>query len=262
MACMDQPKPALVLVHGLVANSGSWRFNVPAFSAHFDVYAPDLPLLPIAEAAEWLEGWLNREGISRCHILGASAGGAAMLALAAAHPHRVDRVVLAAPVHPFWKPPRVRVWFAASLGGELLFRVLQPFRRPLTRFVLRRRLYADPKRVTGDTVAVYAKPFSRPTLGKELRRFFARLELPAIPASWPHPTLIVWGDRDRQVSVESAPALAAALKARLDVIPGGSHMVFEERAAEFNELVLKFLLDGPAPTISTVGAGPRARPSC
>lgn len=112
----------------------------------------------------------------------------------------------------------------------------------MTRFVLRHRLYADPKLVTNETVDVYAKPFSRPSLGAELRRFFARLELPAIPAQWSHPTLLVWGDRDRQVSVESAPALAAALGAQLEVIPGGSHMLFEERAEEFNDRVLKFLL--------------------
>ena len=240
---MEPQKPALVLVHGLVANSQSWRFNVPALSAHFTVYAPDLALLPIADAARWLKRWLDAEGITRCHFLGVSAGGGTVLALAAAHPHCVDRVVLAAPVHPFWKPPRVRVWFAASPGGELLFRLLQPFRRPLTRFVLRRRLYADAKLVTSETVDVYAKPFSRPSLGAELRGFFSRLELPAIPAEWPHPTLLVWGDCDRQVSVKSAPALAAALSARLEVIPGGSHMVFEERAEEFNERVLKFLLD-------------------
>ena len=240
---MDQQRPPLVLVHGLVANSGSWRFNVPAFSAHFKVYAPDLPLVPIAEAARWLADWLDAQGIARCHLVGVSAGGGAVLTLAAAHPHRVDRMVLAAPVHPFWKPPRLRIWFAASAGGELLFRLMQPFRRPLTQFVLKHRLYAAPKLVTSETVDLYAKPFSRPSLGAELRGFFSRLELPAIPAEWPHPTLLVWGDHDRQVSVKSAPALAAALKARLDVIPGGSHMLFEERAAEFNERVLKFLLD-------------------
>jgi len=235
-------KPPLVLVHGLVANGRSWRFNIPAFRAHFKVYAPDLPVIPITDAARWLVAWLDAEGIPRCHFLGVSAGGAAVLALAATHPHRVDRVVLAAPVHPFWKPPPLRVWFAASRGGETLFRLLRPFRRPLTRFVLRRRLYADPRLVTEETVDVYAEPFSRPTLGTELRGFFSQLRPPAIPAPWPHPTLLVWGDRDRQVSVKSAPALASALKARLEILPGGSHMLFEERAEEFNRLVLEFLL--------------------
>jgi pimeloyl-ACP methyl ester carboxylesterase len=240
---MDRQKPALVLVHGLVANSGSWRFNIPAFSEHFTVLAPDLPLLPIAESAEWLADWLDGQGIGRCHFLGVSAGGAAVLALAAAQPSRVDRLVLAAPVHPFWKRPRLRIWLAASPAGELLVRFLQPFRRPLTRFVLKYRLYADPKRVSSETVDVYAEPFSRATLGKELRRFFSQLELPGVPARWPHPTLLVWGDRDRQVSIKSASALATALNARLEVISGGSHMLFEERAEEFNRGVLKFLLE-------------------
>ncbi len=240
---MDQQNVPLVLVHGLVANSASWRFNVPAFSEHFKVHAPDLPILPISDAARWLADWLDAQGIARSHFVGVSAGGGAVLALAAAQPQRVDRVVLAAPVHPCWKPPRVRIWLAASAAGELLYRLMQPFRRPLTKFVLKRRLYADPKLVTSQTVDLYVKPFSRPTLSLELRRFFSRLDLPPLPAQWPHPTMLVWGDRDRQVSVDSAPALAAALRARLEVIPGGSHMLFEERAAEFNACVLKFLLD-------------------
>ena len=35
--------PALLLVHGLMGYSWSWRFNMRELAKHFTVYAPDLP---------------------------------------------------------------------------------------------------------------------------------------------------------------------------------------------------------------------------
>lgn len=237
---------SLVLVHGLIATGASWRRNIPAFSQHFQVYAPDLPLLPVSDEAEWLVAWMDRQGIVRAHLLGVSAGGGAILQLAAKHPERVGDVILAAPVHPLWKQPRIRIALAASPVGELIFHAAQLLRRPLTRFILRYRLYADAGQVDAETVDLYAAPLGRAGLPGELRRFFANLDLPPLPAEWPHRTLLIWGDRDRQVPVESAQPLAAALDARLEIIPGGAHLVFEENPGEFNQRVLEFLSNGLA----------------
>ena len=53
------------------------------------------------------------------------------------------------------------------------------------------------------------------------------------------PTLIVGGDADVTFPVEQSRALAAGISgARLVVIPGGSHGVVIERAAEVIDLVV------------------------
>jgi len=56
------------------------------------------------------------------------------------------------------------------------------------------------------------------------------------------PTLLVWGDRDRVVSLKSAGRLQREIGAELVVIPGGGHLVFEEFPQEVNRIMTEWLL--------------------
>jgi alpha-beta hydrolase superfamily lysophospholipase len=56
------------------------------------------------------------------------------------------------------------------------------------------------------------------------------------------PTLLVWGDRDCTVSLNSAIKLKRKLRAsELIVLPGGGHSVFEETPEESNRIMLEWL---------------------
>src|SRR5690349_5999288 len=48
-------RPPLLLIHGIVAYSFSWRFNIPAFSRNRVVYAVDLPGLGQSERVRGLD---------------------------------------------------------------------------------------------------------------------------------------------------------------------------------------------------------------
>jgi pimeloyl-ACP methyl ester carboxylesterase len=56
------------------------------------------------------------------------------------------------------------------------------------------------------------------------------------------PTLLVWGDRDCTVSLSSAIKLKRKLRgAKLIVLPGGGHSVFEETPEVANRIMLEWL---------------------
>jgi pimeloyl-ACP methyl ester carboxylesterase len=55
------------------------------------------------------------------------------------------------------------------------------------------------------------------------------------------PILLIWGDKDRVVSLESAKRMERELGAQLVVIPGGGHLVFEEFAEKVNAVMTEWL---------------------
>ncbi len=241
--------PALVLVHGLLGWSFSWRRNIGAFSKHFRVYALDLPgcglsgpgLLSAGEAAAFIAGFIAAVGETRAHLLGTSLGGLSALRCAAAHPEMVDRLVLVAPVNPFSDYGRGGIRLGRTVAGEILLAAAQLAGPRLAGYLLRRRYYAHPERVTPETIEGYARPLARRGLPSQLRRVFRAWDV-ALPEPFPRiPMLLVWGERDRQVPAESGRALARALGARLEVIPGCAHLVYEEEPEAFNRAVLRFL---------------------
>src|SRR5258708_32081751 len=78
--------PALVLVHGLLGYSFSWRRVIAHFAGRFEVFAPDLPGAGFSDcdaaldcrlssAALRLLSFLEAVGINSCDLVGSSYGG-------------------------------------------------------------------------------------------------------------------------------------------------------------------------------------------
>src|ERR1700726_520755 len=86
------PQPALILLHGLMGYSFSWRYTMPALAPYATVYAPDLMGAGFSDrpagidhstrgTAKRLLRFIERLGISSFDLLGTSRGGAvAMMA--------------------------------------------------------------------------------------------------------------------------------------------------------------------------------------
>jgi len=85
--------PALLVVHGFMGYSFSWRFVIEGLSQHYSVYAVDLPgtgfsernaALPgtLASDAEHLLAFVDHFGFEQFDMLGTSRGGGATIALA------------------------------------------------------------------------------------------------------------------------------------------------------------------------------------
>jgi pimeloyl-ACP methyl ester carboxylesterase len=274
--------PALVLVHGLMGYSFSWRYVIPALSPHATVYAVDLvgtgfsdhpPDLDcrLRPSAERLLQFLQKIGISTFDLLGTSHGGAVAIqaaAMVSANPElQLRRLILVAPVNP-WSPHGR--WLAPAIGsrvGAWLF-MNAVAARPTTYPWALRRLYGDPNRIPPGTLEGYAAPAALPGFleyGVKIAGHWTALlrDLKgALPNATHYPTLLMWGERDRAVYVSSAEPLRKQFpNSDLIVFPGIGHLPYEEAADDFNRALICFLTAKDVPEVSPGSFPVRSRHS-
>jgi pimeloyl-ACP methyl ester carboxylesterase len=261
--------PALLVVHGFMGYSFSWRFVIAGLARHYSVYAVDLPgcgfsqrsaALPgtLMSDAEHLLNFMDHIRIEQADVLGTSRGGGATIALAGLAAergmlHRIRRLVLSAPINPWSRVGLLRISLLRTRGGRYYLVHLAP-RLP---FILKdffRKLYADPASIPPDSFAGYQSGLEPPGSFEHIwnitRSWMADLNRieSVLPLVASVPALLLWGERDRAVDPASGGELhrrwensALLMMARI------GHMPYEEVPEEFNRIVLDFLLrDTPA----------------
>lgn len=253
--------PPLLLVHGLLGYSFSWRFNLPALARRATVFAPDLLGTGFSESVPGLDcsmaaiagrllQFLQGQGIESFNLLGTSHGGAVAMMLAAAAPLAklaVRRLILVDAAHPWSYPRPVLMKLLSHPAGAALFRVIAPGVK-FTHGHYLRRMYGDPRRIPPGTLAGYAAPLARPgsfDYGLSIVRCWRedmRKLAAALPGIAEIPTLLMWGSRDRVIPVATAAQLHPQFRnCRLLVLEGAGHLPYEEMPDEFNRAVLEFL---------------------
>ena len=235
----------LVLLHGFAAESNSWR---PFSQALTRVTGPDLGLLAVdlpahgkstAQAAGSLEEMtaaleqtLLDAGITRCHLVGHSFGGAlALAATAMAARVQVRSLTLFAP---------------AGLGPESN----GPFIRGITQATQRaslaawlKQLFADPARMDEGFVATAAQQLERAEVRERLAavadRFFPdgtqMLDLRHLFSGLTVPVRVVWGQQDRILPVRHSDGLPGHVAVHR--FAGVGHLPYVEAQAEVARLV-------------------------
>ncbi|GAC1364911.1 MAG: hypothetical protein NVSMB3_13490 [Acidobacteriaceae bacterium] len=268
--------PPLLLLHGLVGSHHNWRLNIDSLAASATVYALDLLNMGESDRVPGLDAGLEATadrviafmdalGLTEADIAGHSHGGAVTLSLAARHPNRVNRLILFAPANPFCDLGRQLIRFYESQAGHLFARLIPALPR-WTKAVALGRMYGDPSRVAADTLQGYTDGLEvRGTIDHVLqiiRRWSAdmatlRSVLPAVAAK---PALLIWGDQDRAVGLDSARHLQRILlHSSLVILPGVGHIAFEEMPTACNRAVLEFLaapVAGVAPREHARAASP------
>jgi pimeloyl-ACP methyl ester carboxylesterase len=250
----------LLLVHGIAASSFSFRFNCAELMRKFRVFVPDLMNVGYSDRVAGLDGclaataarlgeFLETVGVQRAHILGSSHGGAVVLKLAAMAPERFERLLLVSPANPFARQYHPVVRFYLSGLGKMFMR-LAPFTPGRIWDYGIGRMYADPGAIAAGTGLGYARPLRVKGTMKYLLSCLKtfnddvealRDELAMIAKI---PTLLIWGDRDPVVELESGHQLQKALRAQMVVMQGAGHLPYEEAPQEFNRIVLEYLRSG------------------
>ena len=258
--------PPLLLIHGFLGYSFSWRFNMEALSRHFTVYAIDLPGCGFSQRTDKLDCSLTSDaegvlrfmehlGIENADIVGSSRGGGLTMIMAAiasrsSQLHRIRRLVLVSPINPWSSHGKVLArLLATTLGGLYLVHVQPRLRTIAVRYC--KTLYGDPKRITPGTFEGYMAGLDPPGSFEHLLLILrswhqdladigqALKEISGIP------TLILWGSRDRAVYPSSIHQLQRQLRnSALVMFHGAGHMPYEEVPDEFNRVLCDFLLDG------------------
>ncbi|HEY1800863.1 MAG TPA: alpha/beta hydrolase [Terriglobales bacterium] len=249
--------PPLVLLHGLVAYSFSWRFVISPLAEHFRVYALDMLGCGFSDCpaeltcgiradAERLLQILDALQISSCDLVATSYGGAVAMVAASLAPQRIARLALVAPVNPWSEHGKVLAPFLSNPVIAWLFLRLYPHLQASQGYFLR-RLFGGSQRVPSDSAAGYAAALRRPGVLrhalKTIRSWNGDLRLVEglLPSIKHIPVLFVWGEEDKAVSIESAGRLREQLhNSQMTTFAGVGHLPYEEAPEEFTRAILEF----------------------
>lgn len=257
--------PALILLHGLLGYSFSWRSTLPALLPYATVYAPDMLGAGFSDRPAGLDCTLRatalrvlqfgeRLGISSFDLLGTSHGGAvAMMAVeysGQAQSAKIRRLLLAEPVNPYSGHGRRLAPFAGSPFGSMLFR-FGALRMKFLYPYWHARMYADRSKIPPDALEGYLAPLAKPGLFHRVLSILGswtadlrELES-ALPTIGNVKTLLLWGGEDDIVETSSAEPLRKYFpNSTLVVLPGVGHLPYEESPPEFNRVLVEFLTGG------------------
>jgi pimeloyl-ACP methyl ester carboxylesterase len=253
--------PPLLFVHGLSGSWPNWLEQLPVFAAERRVIAVDLPgfghspmpagEISISAYARLLDGLMGQLGVDAAAVVGNSMGGFIAAELAIAFPQRVERLVLvsAAGISTHRGPEQRRALPAlkraerilAASGAWFATRSDAVARHPRLRQGALSVVIRHPSRLPAALAAEQIRGAGKPgfmqalesTIDYELRERFPEIACP---------TLIVWGEEDRLISVRDADVFAELIPdSRKVVFEDTGHMAMLERPAAFNVLLRDFL---------------------
>ena len=255
--------PDLLLVHGLSASRREWESVAPRLSRRFRVVLPDLagrgesPAGPtmrfgLEEETGRLTALFDALALRRPLVVGHSQGAA--LAVALADRRDCRGLLLINPISPFTRRPAALEALHRPAVRRLAVPIVRHYRHSLTRYILTRRVYADPRSVTEPTVRKYAGYLDARENIEALLRVVADwrpAELAAYDARRAEPLLLVTGRGDRRAPPADVCRWAARLGGACVVLEDCAHGVPEEAPDRVVQMILE--LDRTPPNGRTDG---------
>ena len=254
--------PALVFVHGILANGTLWRDVVARLSDGFRCIVPDLPLgghsLPMtpeadmspAGVARMVAELMERLDLRDVTLVGNDTGGAMCQVVISNHPGRIGRLVLTnCDAYESFLPVVLRPlsYGARIFGTRYVDLIAWTLRRRFAQRALFKTVAV--RNVDEATLGTYFGPLIQdPGIRRDLARFLGSvsnrhtLEAAQSFPGFDHPVLIAWGLRDPFFS----PRLALRLQhdfpdARLEAVSGSRAFVPEDRPERLAQLIREFL---------------------
>lgn len=246
--------PAIVLLHGIGSSLHTFDDWAERLAGPYRVIRYDLPGAGLSgpdpdgiysdeRAISQLLAVLDSLGVTRATLAGNSIGGRLAWRFAAAHPNRVERLVLispdgyASPGFDYGKAPQVPM-------------VLEAMRFALPKWALRPSIeaaYADPRALSDAVMdryhALLLAPGNRQAMLARMRQTVLVEPGPFLRAIQV-PVLLLWGEKDAMIPVSNATDYLAELPhALLVTLPGLGHVPQEEDPAASLGPVLEFLTD-------------------
>lgn len=251
--------PELILLHGLLGTASTWELTIPKLAEESTVYAVDALGIGESERVPGIDAtmgaqasriikFMDSSGIRCADFLATSHGGAVALMLAANYPSRVRNLVLHAPANPFCHLGESLIRFYLSGLGAWFAHRITSLPEPMQALALG-RMYGDPTQVRNSSLRKYINSLRVPgtveyvlsmlrTWSDDMRKLKLGLE---------HvrrfPTLLLWGDRDRAVSLESGHRLQRCFdRVEMVELPGTGHVPYEECPEALARLANSFLV--------------------
>lgn len=255
--CIEQGSgEPLLLLHGFLEWSYTWRRNLAFLAGRYRVIAPDLRGYGLSaressrghsltDQARLVRRLMASVGVDHAVLCGHSMGGEIALRLAVDCPQAVRALVLvdASAYLRIEQHPARRL--ATRLPGlsSLAIRAVARDRRFVAR-ALRQALYS-PDLITEADIDAYVLPVRVPRAAATLVRILQDADFGAYAGRWSQvkcPTLLIWGENDPVVPLAQGERLARELPdSRLAVLPHCGHHPHVEYPDQFHEVLLAFL---------------------
>ena len=239
----------VLFLHGL-GGAGKWEAFHMAMGTVALTYVPQLPgwqegqapegIVSVQDYADLAVGFLDSLGIDRVILGGHSIGAWIALRVAAAHPERVSRLILANAMGlDVPEAPAANLGdmdeesFAKAAFGRLgLIATAQPDGFGAEWQNVRQGPEFERQwKGRGLVAGLIEGPCSDPELTKQVQ-------------SISNDTLLVWGRLDGITPIEHGDALRAAMpNSRLDVIERCGHLPMSEKPETFNRIIRNYLVD-------------------
>lgn len=250
----------ILFVHGLGASLYTWRFMVAPLQTNYQVILIDLKgfgkspkphdnSYSIQDQVELLYQFIQEKNLTNLTLVGNSYGGGVSLLLSLKliekDPGRLTKLILLDSAG-YKKPiPSYVKLLRCSVLGWLALRIVS--NKSLAHRILKLS-YFNPDLITEPQIAAYAAPLGM----KGAKRALQKVAQQAIPkdidkliAKYPTikvPALILWGDHDKVIPIDTGNKLKAALPcSKLITIPKTGHVPQEESPNATIPLIQDFL---------------------
>jgi pimeloyl-ACP methyl ester carboxylesterase len=256
--------PALLLIHGVGANSTSWEPVHAKLAQRFTVIAPDLlghgesdkprADYSLASFANGMRDLLAAVGIDRVTVVGHSYGGGVAMQFAYQYPQLVERIVLVS-TGGVAKDVSIALRLAAlPMASDALAMLRVPGALPTMRLFGRAvgSVLGSTKfgRDVADAVGLLQdlkEPGASSAFARTLRsvvdrrgQFVTMLDRSYLVQTVP--VQVIWGEEDPVIPVEHARiAHAAMADSRLEIFEKSGHLPFKDHPNRFVEVVERFI---------------------
>jgi pimeloyl-ACP methyl ester carboxylesterase len=270
----------LLLVHGFSASLHTWEPWVALLGGKYRVVSLDLPghgltrtpagYAPSPESyADAVESFAQKLGLGRVIYAGNSMGGGVGWQMALRHPARLDGLVLVDAAG--WPDPRIDPQNTPVVFKLLASPVWGPLIRDLDASALTaqglRASFVDPTKVTPDMIARYVELSRAPNHREVLLeissgRAARQPATPELMAQITTPTLVLHGERDNLIPVDSGKRFAETIPgAKLILYPDVGHIPQEEISEKSAADLDAWIATLPASPQGAPLAAPAAAPS-
>jgi pimeloyl-ACP methyl ester carboxylesterase len=254
--------PALLLIHGVGANSASWEPVHAKLAQRFTVIAPDLlghgesdkphADYSLPAFANGMRDLLGALGIDRVTVVGHSYGGGVAMQFAYQYPQLVERAVLVSAGGVAKDVSFVLRLAALPMASDALLRLpgalaaLRLFGRAVETVLGSTKFGRDAANIVG-VLKNLQEPRALSAFARTLRsvvdrrgQFVTMLDRSYLMQSIP--VQVIWGEEDSVIPVDHAHIAHAALPgSSLAIFENAGHMPFRDYPDRFVEVVERFI---------------------
>lgn len=242
--------PALLILHGLFGSLDNWVSHARKLSEHFSVYlidqrnhgkSPHSDEWNYQLMAEDLVEFMDDQGIMQGHLLGHSMGGKTVMQVAAYHPGRIDKLIVADMAPKAYSPHHHEI-IAALLSLDLpnissRKEAEEQLAKHISDWGVRQFLL---KGLGRDEQKNLQWKFNLKVLSEKYPEALKAIRL---EYEFEGPTLFVSGGKSNYVQdADRADILKTFPDSRFVVLPDAGHWLHAEAPDAFLEAVLEFLL--------------------